>query len=271
MPTYTYPNAGTIISKALSETLGSSASQPTALQNDVLLQELDIINSEWVETAQVNHPSKGWSWLSDKKGYNTITPSTLSVGIAAGTTTLNMVDASQYDDSGAVMVTTSKGGTSIIEYTGKTPTSLTGASGVLLKHDANSVVYPLLALPDDCLKIKEVYVDGSEYHFNPQGAYGSNYIVIDNYLVLPTCQQEKEVVVLYEKKNTVIADTNDLISAPTQYLRYHVEKLKEYIFNVRRMEDKESLARAKALEVITRALTLDTTPTTEQQGFRPSW
>lgn len=280
MPSYTFPTVETIINQATNETFGSTGAQPTALQNDALIRQLDIINREFVNTAHVKHPERGWQWLKKTQVFKTVASTTLSANITAGATTVSVANSNGFDSSGgAGKIYTSKDTPDVFKYTGISTNDLTGATLVDIAHSSGQKCEPLFNLPSDHNKTYKILVDGVTYHhvesdFDPPN--GTFSITEGKYIAFPQDIGVNEINHIYECCATDLytgvenTDLQTAINAPDEFSRYHVNKLKAYIFDVRRMHDKAQLFMNEAEKVVDFALGFDASPTTSE-GVYPSW
>lgn len=111
-----------------------------------------LINDEQVEVCD----SFKWSFLRKKYLFIGADDTSLSSDITTGSTTISVADTTDWPSSGAVLIEHD-----IINYTGKTSTSLTGVTNIGVAHYEGATVYPLWAVPTDYSRQMALYVEAS--------------------------------------------------------------------------------------------------------------
>jgi len=192
------------------------------------LYSSDLINL-WLNNTQVEVcDGKKLKFL--RSTYSFIAPvrTSLTSAITTASTTLAVGDTTNFSTAGAVMVQGD-----VINYTGKTSTTLTGCTNVGVAHDAGAYVYPLIALPSDYWSTPDVRVYRStvtstdtwmyfdELEWNNRLTSHAFTITSDDsgtkYMLVDGVGQGDNVVFHYQKYPTYMDDDADTATIPDPY------------------------------------------------------
>ena len=270
---------------AINETIGSSSSSLTALQDKALTRQIDQINRKFIIEGHIRHPSSGWSWMEDTTIFQTKNNTTLNGAITTSTTTVILTSGTDFDSSGRIWIRESgTGSIDFVDYTGKSTHNLTGATNIDISHADDQKVEKAYAIPSDMAKVIRMIVDSQEYfptresHLLPTGGH---YDHQGSYFVMPENIGTKDVSLWYQKSpldlytstastDNTATDLAKSIDVPDSFFRYVVEYLKAYIWNVRRREEKIGVALDLAEAELSRALSYDITEAVNS-GLTPSF
>ena len=212
--------------------------------------------------------------------FQTKSNTTLNGAITTSTTTITLTSGTDFDSSGRIWIEEkSTNSIDFVDYTGKSTNNLTGATKIDISHADDQRVEKLYGVPSDYAKTIRMFVDSQEYHFDrsphllpPAGAYRTE----GAFFLMPRSLGAKDVTLIYQKSpldlSTGVTATDDAksIDIPEEFYRYMVEKLKAYIWNVRRREEKIGVALDLAEAELSRALSYDITEAVNS-GLTPSF
>lgn len=171
-------------------------------------------------------------YMRREKGYDLVTNTDLDGAIVAGTSTISLTDASNFDTSGAGVIW----GTNswdIFTYTGKSSNDLTGVSGVDFAHADETRVEKLYALPSDFGRLRPgrdrghgVIISNVPYYEVPENPTVREFSIYDDgsskYLWLPSGVTSGDAMVLYDKVSTTLDELSDTVDVPSPYHWYIV-------------------------------------------------
>lgn len=267
---------------AIAETIGSTTSSLTALQDSSLIREIDRINRKFINESNVNHPSGGWSWMEDVTNFQTKVSTSINGALTTASTTVVFTADVGFDTGGGrVWIKTSKGSVDFVDYTSFSTLTASGATDIDIAHADGEKTEKLYALPSDFAKAKRMMVDEREYFYEPakllprasSTRYQPTYSLRGSYILMPEDVGQNDVTFWYIKAPTDLStgvDATDLakyMDIPQEFDRYAVEILKSYIYRTRRMEQKANESLSLAQLELDQALMYDssyTTPTSLQ-------
>lgn len=267
---YSFLTVGTIIDASLAETLGSSTSSQTALQDDALIREVDRINRRFLSAPYTEATNESWSWMDDEDfPFETYDATALTSGISAGASTFDVNSVTGFPDSGLVWIDTNKDIIDFVHYESKSSTTLTvstttGDETVDIDHDTDHVELAY-ALPSDFGKAIEVYVDGTPYYEmkTRQLPIGNHYKIFGNFIVFPRDIGTRDVNLLYQRGATDLDTGNNTTDRaketqiPVDFLDYPFHMLNAYIQRQRRKKESMADELALAREALDHALATD--------------
>lgn len=270
MQNYTFPTVETVRDQAVAETIGSSTSNLTALQDTALIRRLDLINRTFVNEAHIRHPSGGWSWMEDVTNFSTYSGTTLNGAITTASASVILTDAGDFSTAGRLWIKTTRGAVDFVDWTGKSTNTLTGATDIDMSHADAEKVEMLYALPSNYAKAHAVLLDSIELRYERAESLprSGTFATRGSYLLLPENTGEHDGTLWYEKSPTDLStgvaatDLAASMDVPEDFSRYAVEMLKAYIFDVRRKEDKAQLCRQYAEQCLQDAISYDSSSTT---------
>lgn len=271
MQNYTFPTVEVVRDQAIAETIGSSTSSLTALQDTAIIRQIDLINRKFVNEAHVRHPQGGWSWMEDVTNFSTKSSTTINGALTTASTSVVFTEDVGFDAGGGrIWVKTTKGAIDFIDYTAFSTLTATGATDIDMSHASGEKVEKLYALPSNYAKAHKVLLDAGElwYEHSPSLPCSGYFDTRGSYLLLPENTGSHDGTLWYEKApsdlstGTTATDLARSLDIPEDFSRYAVEMLKAYIFLVRRKEDKAQLCRQYAEECLEQALSYDLSSTT---------
>ncbi len=275
MQTQTFPLASTVIDASLNETLGASGSNPTALQPAALLTQLDVINRTFVNAPYKQEPSFGFEWMEKEGGYNFLTyaHTTLDGAITTSSTTIDLVDATNFPDSGRIWIKTTNGSIDYIDYTGKSTNQLTGVTNIGIPHADSEKVEMLYALPSDYGKAISLLINQRQlydYVKTRTLPWSGTYTDRGAYLVFQEDIGPYDATLYYYKSPTAISTVGTSLDIPTDYQRYAIEMLKAYIYRVDGQDERVKPSLDLAQMALDDALSYATSTTTSL-GLRATY
>jgi len=230
-------SAGTIIERAWKKLRksGSSTDVPAVQEAEMLATLNDIVN-EWRRAFKLSGEPTAAVKKETAFDLKSQTLVNDSDGIATSDTTITVDSASDFDSSGAAVIY-DDGMPDVIEYTGKTATTLTGASGIDWSHDDNDPVLKLYALPSNFHSLRAtpdcregVQVNNTPYVQVPEDPKAGQFAIYDNgtskYLWLPR-GLSGTARVNYNKTTTTIDGTEDLVEWDGEYDEFGIWRLVE--------------------------------------------
>lgn len=286
MQVYTFSTVGDVVDQAIAESIGTTSSQITALQNKALIRMVDNINQNFIMAGQIRHHFGGWQWMEETTAFNSITDTVLGAALDTTDITANITSTTGWATSGRFWVRSNKGSIDFVDYTGLSGSTLTGISGVSVDHVIGESVGYCYALPAQFGKMRRVIVNTVEYFFDDRRyllPYWGSYKMRQNYLVLPqSTTATSDITIWYEKKPTKLSNSTSTVDAtgtdlllsldiPNDFFRYSVESLKAYIFNVRRKPDLAAQSMQIAQEELDKALSYDAIETSAFSGLRTNY
>jgi len=265
---YSFLPVGTILDASIAETLGSSVSTQTSLQDEALVREIDRINRRFLNAPKTEATNESWSWMNDsEKVFETYDATALSAAISSGALTFAVSSVTGFPTSGRVWMDTSKDVIDIVDYSSISTLTLTvdtDGEQVDIDHDTDHVEL-LYALPTDFNRVLELFVDGTK--FDPidsdQLPLGRYYMLKGNYMLFPKDVGTRDVRLEYQKGATDL-DTGDTTvdkardtQIPVDFLDYPFHMLNAYIQRQRRKFDSMNTELALAAEALQNALSAD--------------
>lgn len=271
MQAFSFPTVETLIDQALAETMGSSTSSLTALQETALIRQVDVINRRFVMEAHIRHSSGGWSWMEDVTNFQTKSGTTINGALTTASTSVVFTADIGFDaSSGRIWVKTSKGAVDFIDYTSFTTLTASGATDVDMAHASGEKTEKLYALPSTYGKAHRLILGTTEYRYEKpellpcSGTFGTR----GSFLLLPEGVGQQDATFWFEKAptdlstGTAATDLARSLDIPEDFFRYPVEMLKAYIFTVRRRDDKVPVCYQLAEDALQNALSYDISSTT---------
>lgn len=270
MRSYSFPTAETIVTQAVAEAIGSTASSLTALQTTALLKKLDQINRTFVNAAHTRHHGGAWSWMQDVTNFQTKDGTTLNGALTTGSITSVLTDASDFDSSGRFWLKTSKGAIDFIDYTSKASNTLSGVTDIDMPHVDAEKAQKCYALPATFAKARKLIVNSSEYSYLKQELlpYQQTYYTRGAYIVMPEDIGEQDCTFYFEKAPTDIStgvDATDLaatIDIPEDFMWYAIRMLKAHMYLVRRKREDAQVETELAQQELSEALSYDVNQST---------
>lgn len=237
----TFLDAGTIISTAVAEVIGSTSSLATGLQTSQLVGRVQSLNASFVTQAYTKHPLKGLSWMRVPTVINTVAGSTLSAGVSAGDSTYTLTSASDFPSSGRSVIY-SQNILDFVDHSSKstntlTVSSTTGAQTISTSHDSGTAVEKLYAVPSDFLRPYALKTIGGEYRYKKFDASfpeAGSYSIYGDYILFPQSIGTSTFTLVYDKKPATITASTDTTDIPDIYSRWIIEMLKAHICLLRR-------------------------------------
>lgn len=225
----------------MATTLLQLRTRTLALLNDLSTSQVyqqstvdQTINDEILGIAS----KKKWQFLQDIKQFSVGLDTTLSAALGAGDSTATVGSTTNFESSGAVLIERD-----IVNYTGKTSTTLTGVSNQYMAHAEGVRVDPLYILPTDYLRTPEVlrraggaevsyridYVN--EFEFEEDMRVSKFTIINDGdtkYLWVVGISSGDTITCMYYKKPTVLSDDADTTEVPDGWAIKVLPKLAAY-------------------------------------------
>lgn len=272
MQAHSFPTVETTRDQAIAETLGSSTSALTALQNAALIRQIDVINRKFVNEAHVRHPSGGYSWMEDLVNFQTKSATTINGALTTASTSVVFTADIGFDASnGRIWIKTSKGAIDFVDYATFSTLTASTASDIDMAHASGEKTEKCYALPTTYAKAHRLILGTTDYEYMRSDGllpWPGTYYTRGAYIVLPEGIREQDATFWFEKKPTDLStgvEATDLAASldiPEDFFRYPVEMLKAYIFTIRRMEDKAQYCLQLAEDCLQQALSYDISSTT---------
>lgn len=268
---YSFLNLGNWIDASLAETLGSSTSSQTALQDSALIREADRIHRRFLSAPRTEGNNEKWSWMDDEDyPFKTYDATALNGAISAGDATFDIDSATGFPSSGIVRITTSKDIVDYVQFESIASTTCTvsttsGDEVIDIAQSDAAKVELGYALPSDFFKVLELYVDGVPYYEITTGQLplAERYLIFGNFVFFPEDIGTRDVNILYQKGPTNLntgdnsADRALTTQIPVDFLDYPFHMLNAYIQRQRRKFDSMQTELALAQEALSNALAVD--------------
>lgn len=219
---------------------GSDTDVP-GLQETTMLAWLNHCNAEWKRTFRrgAGEPPR---LFAKETAVDIKAATTLDEDVATSDVSFDLASASDFDSSGAFVVY-DDGMPDIIEYTGKSSNTISGATGIDWGHEDGDRVIKLYALPSNFHSIRStpecrdgVQVNNTPYFFVPDDPKGAQYAIYDNgttkYLWLPQ-GLSGSARIFYNKSSTTIDETSDSVDVPAEYEWFLVCRLVAHGYRAR--------------------------------------
>lgn len=280
MQAYSFPTVETAVDQAIAETIGSSSSALTALQNTALIRQMDVINRRFITEGHIRHPSGGWSWMEDVTNFQTKTSTTINGALTTASTSFVVTADIGFDaSSGRVWIKTSKGAIDFVDYATFSTLTASTVTDIDIAHATAEKIEKCYALPSTYGKAHRLILGTTEYrHERSDGLLppSGTYFTRGAFIVLPEGIGTQDATFWFEKAPTDLStgsESPDLarsLDIPEDFFRYPVEMLKAYIYMIRRKEDKAQLSLQLAEDALQNALSYDISSTTPQ-GLSVGW
>lgn len=274
MQAFSFPTVETTRDQAIAETIGSSTSSLTALQDTALIRQIDVINRKFINEAHVRHPSGGWSWMEDLVNFQTKNSTTINGALTTASTQVVFTADVGFDSTnGRIWVKTSKGAIDFIDYATFSTLTASTATDIDMAHASGEKTEKCYALSTTFAKAHKLILGSQEYEYMRSDGllpWPGHYYTRGAFIVLPEGIGQQDATFWFEKKPTdlstgvTITDLATSLDIPEDFFRYPVEQLKAYIFTIRRMEDKAQLCLQYAEECLQHAISYDMSSSTPQ-------
>ncbi len=272
--TYTFPTVSTVKSQSIAETIGSTTSSLTALQDDNLNRFIDVINREFVNAAHTMSHNGAWTWMQDVTNFETVDETTLNGAVASGASSVTLTDSSNFGSTGRGWARTSSNAVDFIDWSANAANVLT-TSDVDMAHADGEAFGTLYGVPSDLAKVRKLVVNSTEYKYLEQDLLPINltYYTRGAYFVLPEGVGAQDVTVWYEKSPTdlysgvVATDDAKSLDIPEDFMWYAIHKLNAHIHRIRRREELAANELQMAQMELEKALGYDINRTTPQGIF----
>lgn len=194
-----------------------------------------IINEVHLEL----YTKKKWQFARGQAMYKGRSQTTLDTDLLTTDTVINVGQTSDYDTVGAIIINRD-----VIEYTGKTALTFTGASGILIDHNEGEIVKSLLTLPSDFLRMPVLFLLPNagtklipvpfvnEFEFEHDRQTRRFTLVNDDtgktWIWVEGMSSEQRLVLYYQKKPTVLVNDIDISSVPDEWASKIIPKYAAY-------------------------------------------
>jgi len=170
--------------------------------------------------------TKYWSFLDVTKIFVQSKDTTLGEDIAIGDTDFDVVDSSDLENAGTVLIDTN-----FITYTGNDGvTNLSGVSGIGAAYTSGTKVKQVYSLEDD-LGISQfdkpisVHVGTTQlpYYDSREGFNNSGYTIYNGFLIVPYSTSEETITLKYKADIGAMTSDTDTFTTPSKYIGAHVQ------------------------------------------------
>lgn len=275
MPRYdNFLTAGDVISTSRAETLGSTQSSITAIQDTALLSYLDWLDRDFEQRAFTMSNNEGWSFLNAKVQYRTSLSTELADNITCGDLTFSVTDdlipgclllsgGDPDNPTGALMIQDDNGGFDVVSFSNFADNIFTvDTTGYTIstEHYAGENVEFLYQLPTDLGRIKHLYVDSQSKLYMHDGAglpVAGHYKIWGSFILFPRDFGSHTVSLEYTKKSSGITTNNSKMLIPKECSRYAIEMLNSFIYMKRRKREDSMLAKQEAFGILEHFLAYD--------------
>jgi hypothetical protein len=275
MQAYSFITADTLISTARSEAIGSTTSSLAALQDTMMLAKVQQINAEFVNAAHTKHPLGGWSWMRTVTNFQTKSHTNLNGAVAAGDASFVLTSGADWDSTGRSVIETAKGALDFVDHSSKathtmTVSTATGAETLSMAHATGERVEKLPPLPSDYSKARVLYVNSTIYDYERLDQFpdSGHFTTYGPYILMPRGLGAQDCTLYYEKKGNTISGLTSETNIPSELSQYAVEKLKAYIYLVRRKRGDVQTALALAEDGLQYAFSMDSQQTSNSEFTR---
>ena len=238
---FSFLEVSAIIDAAKAEAIGSTTSSLTALQDTQLIERVEQINTDFVNSAHTRHHKGGWSWMEEVTNFQTVAQTTLNGAVVAAAATFILTDASEWDTEDMTVIQTAKNAIDFVENESKSSNTLTvstttGANVISMDHASGERCEKLYSLPSDYAKTRKLFVNSIEYFYHRADLFpiALTFDTRGDYLFMPRGIGDQDVTHYYEKRPATLTATTDTTDIPTSFQRYPIEMLKAHIYGVRR-------------------------------------
>lgn len=265
MSSFNFSTGDSIISLVRGEARLGSNPPNAAFQTTQMRAKLTDIN-EWFWMWPINNGmspfkmSRGHILIQSKSNTN------LAVAADAADTSLTLSDGDDFGSPttalfGAAMIKNSEGTFEFVTFSENASDILSSVEGLSIDHAVSSEVHLLYGLPANFYLARQlrvyqrkpyIHVDGEFDDVPPPGYYHTKYMKRDDgnnrwFIALPESVPEHTFSFHYIEKPNTISSATDKINAPDGVGRWAIiEKMKEYVWEIRGEDAKAGLARQRA-------------------------
>lgn len=253
--------ASTILTYAYGQMKVDSTTVTTpGLQTAQMLAYLNFANAEWIR-AYRRSGGEPPDFIAREKIITLVSDSALNGAITTASTSIILDSGTDFDTSGAIVIWDDQ--PDIVEHTGKSSNTLSGATGIDVDHADDTAVQKLYALPSNFASFRTtdeapegVMVGSDPYLFTSGRPEAFKYATYDNgtttFLWMPR-NLTGSVKVFYNKKSTTIDETTDTVDVPVEYEQFLVYRVAANGHRVRAEEDRANYLDQKANEIMMEA------------------